>query len=246
MRINAVPKFKKSTLQLLVIAMLSVLTGIAIFSYTSGIESRLQASQVTKTVFITLRAISVGTPLGEAVNQGILEQRNFPVDSIPTGAIEKIDANNSNLVALQTLQPGQLLLNANFGNSVANTGALTIPDGQLAVTVSLSDPAKVANFLQPGSEISIFVTGQSNNSKFTQVLIPRAQVLAIGNEVVPAAPGASFTAASPLITVAVTPTQAKRLIHASQTLSLYFGLLTASVDFGDMSAVTDSNLVSKG
>ena len=145
---------------------------------------------------------------------------------------------------LKTLSEFSLvfILQNNFGVSAANTGALVIPDGQLAVTVSLSDPARVASFLQPGSEITIFVTGQSGNTKYTQVLIPRTQVLAVGSQVLQTPDGASGGNTSALITVAVTPLQAKRLVHASQTLSLYFGLRTAGVDFGSSTPVTDDSL----
>ena len=242
MKLKVRSKMKKTTAQLIVIVLLSVLSGLSIYTYTSGVESRLRSNQQTTAVLIALQQIPIGTALGSAINQGYIEEKQFPHDSVPTQAMSSINASNSDLVALQTLQPGQLLLQSNFGVSAANTGALVIPDGQLAVTVSLSDPARVASFLQPGSEITIFVTGQSGNAKFTQVLIPRTQVLAVGSQVLPTPDGAASGNTSALITVAVTPLQAKRLVHASQTLSLYFGLRTAGVDFGTSSPVTDDSL----
>ena len=243
MRLRIFPKVKKSTLQFLAILALASISGLAVFTYTSGVESRVKSSQVTEDIFLTIKQIPIGTSLGSALNQGYLENRKFPINSVPSESIRKIDAQNSQLLALQTLQPGQIILNSNFGTTAANTGALVIPDGQLAITVSLSDPARVASFLQPGSEISIFVTGQSGNSKYTQVLIQRTQVLAVGTQVLPNPNGAVGSNASALITVAVSPTQAKRLVHASQTLSLYFGLRTAGVDFGISNPITDQNIL---
>jgi pilus assembly protein CpaB len=242
MRIRLVPKVKKSSIQVVAIVLLSCLSGLAVFTYTSGVENRVRSTQQTTNVYLTTKQIPIGTGLGSAINQGYLELKKFPLESVPSGAISLIDSRNSELVALQTLQPGQILIQSNFGVTAANTGALVIPDGLLAITVSLSDPARVASFLEPGSEISIFVTGQSGNSKFTQVLIQRTQVLAVGNQVLPNPAGAAGTNTSALITVAVSPVQAKRLIHASQTLSLYFGLRTAGVDFGVSSSVTDENI----
>ena len=233
---------KKSTVQLIFIFILSLLAGFSVYTYTSGVESRVRSTQQTKSVLIVLQQIPIGTPLGLAVKQGYAEERAFPADSVPIQSLSVTNANNSTLVALQTLQPGQLLLETNFGVTAANTGALVIPDGQLAVTVSLSDPARVASFLQPGSEITIFVTGQTGNVKFTNVLIPRAQVLAVGSQVVPTSGGAANGNTSALITVSVSPIQAKRLVHASQTLSLYFGLRTTGVDFGTSTPVTDDSL----
>lgn len=242
MKLRIQSGMKKTTLQLIAILLLSVLSGILIFSYTSGVESRVLSKQETTPVLIVLQQIPIGTPLGVAIKQGYAQEKQFPRESAPVQAIDTTNANNSELVAMQTLQPGQILLQSNFGVSAANTGALVIPDGQLAITVTLSDPARVASFLQPGSEITIFVTGQKNDSKFTQVLIPQAKVLAVGSQVLPAAGGAASANNSALITVAVTPYQAKRLVHASQTLSLYFGLRTTGVDFGNSPSVTDDSL----
>jgi pilus assembly protein CpaB len=242
MKLKLRSKMKKTTVQFIVILLLSVLSGLSIYTYTSGVESRLRSSQQTTAVLIALQQIPIGTALGSVINQGYIEEKQFPQEAVPTQALSSVNASKSDLVALQTLQPGQLLLQNNFGVSAANTGALVIPDGQLAVTVSLSDPARVASFLQPGSEITIFVTGQSGNTKYTQVLIPRTQVLAVGSQVLPTPDGASGGNTSALITVAVTPLQAKRLVHASQTLSLYFGLRTAGVDFGSSTPVTDDSL----
>ncbi len=238
-------KMKKSTLQLIVIIVLSVLSGLAIYTYTSGVESRIRASEQTTPIYITLKQIPVGTALGSAINQGYIEQKQFPRDSVPSQAITLVNTANANLVAMQTLQPGQVILENNFGVTAANTGALVIPDGQLAVTVSLGDPARVASFLQPGSEITIFVTGTRDKIKFTDVLITRTQVLAVGTQVLPSSNGGAAGNSSPLITVAVSPDQAKKLIHASQTLSLYFGLRTTGVDFGTSAAATDNNILSK-
>ncbi len=236
-------KMKKSTVQMIAIILLSVLSGLAIYTYTSGVESRIRASEKTTPIYITLKQIPIGTALGSAINQGYIEQKQFPVVSVPSKAITLVNTANANLVALQTLQPGQILLENNFGVTAANTGALVIPDGQLAVTVTMSDPAHVAGFLQPGSEITIFVSGSKGKNKFTDVLIARTQVLAIGSQVLPSTNGGTSNNTSPLITVAVSPDEAKQLIHAAQTLSLYFGLRTAGVDFGTSAAVTDENLL---
>lgn len=234
---------KKTTFQLIAIVVLSVLSGLAIYLYTSGVESRVLSRQQTTPVLIVLQQIPIGTPLGTAIKQGYAQEKQFPHDSVPAQVMPTTNSSNSELVALQTLQPGQILLQSNFGASAANTGALVIPDGELAITVSLSDPARVASFLQPGSEITVFVTGQKDKTKFTQVLIPQAKVLAVGSQVQPAPSGAAGTNNSALITVAVSPQQAKRLVHASQTLSLYFGLRTTGVDFGLSTAVTDDSIL---
>ena len=236
------PKLKKSTTQLIAIVLMSLLAGLAVFTYTTGVEARVKSNQETLDIYLVKSQILLGTSLNTAISQGYAEKSSLPRNLVPAGALTSVTSQNSELLAIQTLQPGQILLENNFGLSAANTGSLVIPDGELAVTVSLSDPARVANFVQPGAEISIFVTGQNGKQKFTSVLIPRAKVLAVGNQVLPTQ-GAVGSNTSSLITVAVNPLQAKKLIHASQTLSLYFGLRTTGVDFGDSYSINDETIL---
>ena len=148
------PKLKKSTTQLIAIVLMSLLAGLAVFTYTTGVEARVKSNQETLDIYLVKSQISLGTSLNTAISQGYAEKSSFTKNLVPAGALTSVTSQNSELLAIQTLQPGQILLENNFGLSAANTGSLVIPDGELAVTVSLSDPARVANFVQPGAEIS--------------------------------------------------------------------------------------------
>jgi hypothetical protein len=56
-------KMKKSTVQLVAIILLSVLAGLSIYTYTSGVESRIRASEQTSPVYIELKQIPIGTAI---------------------------------------------------------------------------------------------------------------------------------------------------------------------------------------
>ncbi|MSW74798.1 MAG: Flp pilus assembly protein CpaB [Actinobacteria bacterium] len=239
----------KSGMRLWGIILISIVAGAAVFTYTYSVEKEAKQGQVLAPVYLAVKQIPVGTQLGTALSQGYLEKKEFPTESRPTNGVEVINSKNSSLVATQIIQPGQILLTSNFAITSGNTGSLTIPDGYLAITVSLADPARVANFLQPGSEISIFVTGQtsanSNALSSTQVLLSRVTVLGIGDQIVPNTQGVSSGNSSSLITVAATPLEAKKIIYASQNMELYFGLRTAGVDFGGSSPIGMANLITQ-
>ena len=242
-------KFSKkptgSTLQLLIIIVLSLFVGVSIFTYTSGVERRVKATQELQSIYIVSKQITSGTSLGDALNNGNLEKKDFPTISIPTGAIKIIDGLNSKLVALQNIQPGQILVESNFGAVTAKTGSLVIPDGQVAVTITVGEPNHVGSFIQPGSEVIIFATGKQDAGKATKILLPKALIIAVGNQVVPTeTPTSSSTSA--LITLAVTPYQAAKLIHGVQTLSLYFGLIGNLVNVDQAISITDANVLSQG
>ena len=134
---------------------------------------------------------------------------------------------------------------------------LQIPAGKLAVTVQLEDPARVASFVKVGSDIAVFdsydvfeetagtrwtpsgdhLSDGPKRDKATRVLLPSVKVLAIGTSFKPAAPAKSSSAAGStttatdktltLVTVAVDQAEAEKLIHGTQTGTLYLGLLGA-------------------
>ena len=239
---KAKPLVKKSTVQILAILLLSTISGFAVFSYTSGVETRIKSELKTANVYIVVSQIPVGTSLTNAITSGLVEMKAFPLTSVPTGVITDSNSTTSTLVAIQALQPGQILTRGNFGDLALNTGSLPIPNGKMAVTISLGDPEHVANFVQPGSEITIFANGQNGASKFTQVLIERTQVLAVGNQVSASSTGPSGIQPSPLITVAVSPSDAQRLIFATRNLSLYLGLRSAGVIVDRNISTSNENL----
>ena len=44
---------------------------------------------------------------------------------------------------------------------------LTIPKGKIAISVNLSDPARVAGFVNPGDKVAIFLTGTRRRGRAT-------------------------------------------------------------------------------
>ncbi len=95
----------------------------------------------------------------------------------------------------------------------------------MAVTVETGAPEQVAGYVQPGSQVAIFLTytvldsnGTKTNIERTRVLLPRVEVLAVGTYQ-PSRNGTAPTvrqrhrASSLLLTVAVNQAEAERLIE---------------------------------
>ena len=222
---------KKGDLQLLGILLLSVLAATIIFIYTTGIESRFRSQQELISTLVVEQRIPVGTSLATAFSSGLIQTMDHPRQFLPPLAITSVNDSNRSLVALHELQPGQLVTTPNFGEKATNTSALKVPMGMLAVTVMIGEPEKVASFLQPGSEIAIFGTkAETSGTRITSVIFPQVTVLAIGNQILADTSGQAPATSSVLITLAVTPAQALKLIHAARTESLYFALRSDGVE----------------
>ena len=240
-------QISKSSTQLIGIFLLSLITATSVFVYTNGFESRIRSELKLVPTLMARQTIPVGMTLSSAFSSGLIEIREVARQTLPTQSISTVNDTNGALVVLHEVQPGQFITTAYFGERAENTSVLQIPQGSLAVTVTIGEPEKVATFLQPGSEVAIFVTVDSNsgsgNTKITKVLFTKVKVLAIGNQSVASDLNQAPATSSNLITLAVTPAQAIKLIHAVRTQNLYFALRSDSVDFTQLSAVTTADIV---
>ena len=103
--------------------------------------------------------------------------------------------------------------------------ALQIPDGNMAISVNLTDPARVAGFVNPGSQVAIFLTGTDARSparSFTRLLLDRVTVLGVGSTTPVSTTttdetGASTTEQLPrtLLTLSVDQDQAEKVLFAA-------------------------------
>jgi pilus assembly protein CpaB len=108
----------------------------------------------------------------------------------------------------------------------------------VAISVSLSDPARVAGFVNPGSDVAIFVSGTLGGQPYTRLLLPKVGVIGVG----PNTSVANSTAGSTdgtgtqnteqvpttLLTLAVTQQEAQKVLFAQGNGQLAFALTTDS------------------
>jgi pilus assembly protein CpaB len=134
-------------------------------------------------------------------------------------------------VALVPIYPGEQLIAAKFGSSDQAAATLPIPPGKMAVSVNLTDAARVSGFLEPGSEVSVFLNGTDpeTGAAFTRLLLPRVTVLGVGSTapVSTTDDGGDATEELPrtLLTVAVDQKEAQKVLYASANGELAFALL---------------------
>src|SRR5699024_9872958 len=133
---------------------------------------------------------------------------------------------------LTTIYPGEQIIPAKFGNA-ASTTSLNIPKGKMAISVNLSDPARVAGFVNPGNDVAVFMNGSGQgglSGTFTQLLLPKVEAIGVVSTTVvsttrTASSGQKTTEKLPrtLLTLAVDQKQAERLLYASANGDLALG-----------------------
>ena len=237
---------KRPKLQIFFIFLLASVVAVGLFVYTTGIESNVSKNQQLAEVLLTTGTIKPGMTLLEAQQSGLIAVKQIPISSKPLNAIDSVNQDSENLVALKSIEEGQLILNSNFGTTLNYSGKLSIPDGFLAVTVKVEDQARVGSFLEPGLLVVVYVTGKINNSSnsVTRVIIPSAQILAVGGNVrSDSGIESAFSGDSSMVTLALSPKSAIRLVNAAQSFPIYLGLLGKDTLIDPAQILTNSQLL---
>lgn len=201
------------------------------------------------TVAVAAARIPVGTTGAKIRANEMVRMVKMPRDAVPSDTMPDVSVELDNLVVTSNIAEGQILLRANFGERSTVTSGLPLPEGMLAVTVETGTPEQVAGYVQPGSHVAIFLTypvvkpdGTRTNIERTRVLLARVEVLAVGTRQQARTSGSTATRSnSVMLTVAVTQSDAERLIEGVSHGTLYLGLLTDSVDVTPGSGVDNTD-----
>jgi pilus assembly protein CpaB len=240
--------------------------------YARGANARAVEAQTPVVVYVAKEKVPAGTVLKDAVRKGLIEKTQVAKVGRPAGALTDVTDGNSNLLAMTDIQTGEYIQESRFGTTPTGKKAIEVPAGMVALSVQLSDPARVGNFVTPGSHIAVYESfkiksiGTDEKSKAlnqadlrgTNLLLGDVLVIGMGDAAL--TPGsaaqvsneekkddAAATSNTPqfLVTVAVAPKDATRLVHGIQNYELYLGLMGSDLSKQQLtegSTVTDLNM----
>lgn len=236
---------------LLVAAVVVAALGTAlVFLYVRGADARAAAPYDTVEVLRATTAIQPGETIESAAANGKLALQAVPQGQLLPNYQTTIDALKGQ-VALTTVYPGEQIISDKFGSEAEADSPLQIPKGKLAVSVNLTDPARVAGFVNPGSEVAIFLNGTDAlaGKPFTRLLLDRVSVLGVGSTTPvsttttdPAGQQTTEQLPRTLMTLAVDQKDAQRLLYASGNGELAFALLTPNSTVKSDPGVNAQNL----
>lgn len=231
---------------LLIAAIVVALLGVGlVWMYAQNAANDAQAGQERVTVLVAKTKIEVGTSGTTAAANGAFEQKTIAANAVTPGALSSTEP-IANQVALVPVFPGQQIIPQQWGTS-GQTSGLAIPAGQIAMSVQLGDPQRVAGFVAPGSTVAIFASGTSGNSlPAVRLLLENIQVLAVGPTTLVSGSTNTEQIPAAILTLAVTQEQAQKLIYASgaqgSTWSgLYFALMNADSKLATNNPGANSN-----
>jgi pilus assembly protein CpaB len=241
----------RRTVLLIVAALIAALGTSMVFLYVRGADSRAEATQQPVQVLKAVARIEPGETMADAQSKGKIQKDTVPRKQVLTGAVNSATG-MENDVALSAIYPNEQIITAKWGDP-GDQETLTIPDGNIAVSVNLSDTGRVAGFVSPGANVAIFSSTSAGEpgkgGDTTRLLIPKAPVIAVGATTVVSktttdAAGAATTEQLPktLFTLSLNQDQAERVVFASTHGELTFGLLNDRSKVTPGPGVTAKNL----
>jgi pilus assembly protein CpaB len=233
---------------LLILAVFVAIIGTAlVFLYVQGADKRAQDKYADVDAYVAISNIAAGETFDQALAVGKIALHPVPQSVLDENTgYQTSDTALKGKMAVAPVFQGQVIVAGQWGDTVtAAQSSLPIPPGDIAISVNLTDPDRVAGNIQNGSEVAIFVTGSLETSgagaaaggaggESTRLLLPKVTVLNVGSPQPPTTStttdqnGTQTTEQLPrtLLTLAVSQKEAQKVILASKALDLTFGLLT--------------------
>jgi len=153
------------------------------------------------------------------------ERRNFTRDSVAGLPALSDISSIADKVALAPIAAGSPILASQFGDP-GESAVLPLPPGKIAVSLRLDDSERVAGFVEPGSNVVVFLTSSAAaGPEVTRVLLKEVPVIAAGATTLVESSDGEEGLTKALLTVAVDQEEAQKLVYAQSQGKITFGLL---------------------
>jgi pilus assembly protein CpaB len=194
--------------------------------YVSSAQHRAFKGAALVPALVVKGEIEKGTTGEQALSKGLIQQETVPEKYRPATALADKEVIRPK-VALAHIAAGQVLVDGMFVDPIKaqETAAKVIPEGQVAVTVSV-DPIKgVAGLIAPGDRVNIMASSGDGGQR---TLFENVMVLYIGATPAPAATTTAAVVIPPsnLITFSVPQIAAQKIVFAAtQDTGIYLTLV---------------------
>lgn len=215
---------------LVVAAVIAALGTLLVFLYVRGADDRANQKFHAVKVLKAVKQINVGETVESAQAAGKIEESTVGEGERLPDALDSL-APIQGQIAQTNIFVGEQIVASKFGATPASSNALTVPDGKIAVSINLTDTARVAGFVNPGDKVAIFMNsnGGAGLGSFTRLLLTDIEVIAVGTTTVVSttrtdSSGAQTTEQLPrtLFTLGVTQQQAEKIMFATGSGELAF------------------------
>lgn len=189
-----------------------VTAGMATFGVYRVIETTRTQNQVQ------LRPVVVATqdiPEGAALTRGVLDEQDWPVVSVPAGALSSVDSAVGRVTRVPVFG-GEVIVPGRLAPPGTGPGIqVKITPGKRAMAVRIDDVVGVSGLIQPDSRVDVLVTLRekgTDGEQISKLFMSNMRVLSVGTVDRSGPDNRPIIATS--ATLEVTPVEAERLAVA--------------------------------
>jgi pilus assembly protein CpaB len=205
---------------------LGAIASFTLYRHLNGIEDQVYADAAQVEVVVATVDLPKGTSGDQAIASGLITKM-MPAEFRPATAITAIESVRGKVATLG-LPAGTVVVENTFVDpalAVVATNAQLIPEGMVAISISVDQVRGVAGLVRPGDKVNMIVNDPNIPETPTkQVLFQNVEVLFVGQTPAPqtAEDPAAEAAAAPvdptgggLLTLAVPPLAASKIAFVS-------------------------------
>lgn len=213
---------------------LALVGTIVLLSYVQGADSRAIAGAETVPVLVVISPVTAGTA-GDVLGTSVA-LKQVPSSMVAAGAVTDVTSLSGRTAAVD-LQPGEQVLDSRFisPDQKKAQGLVAVPTGMITTTVLLTPERAVGGAVTAGDTVSVFIS-QGSGGGLTHLQLHAALVTAVQGAtsvgavagtsgaattagtgtttagVTPAASISTLPTSSLMVTLALVPTDAERLV----------------------------------
>ena len=228
---------------------MATLATVGVFLYTQNADKGQPVGEMVAVVVSNVD-IPGNTNLNVLITDDQFKIIQVPEVAVVEGAVTSVDQLRDKTNSLPILAGEQIPVARIQGEGTVPGGALGIPNGHEAITVSVEAPRAVAGAIGVGDNLTVYgtYTGfQTPAGKkiptMTSVLVPLAEVLAVyqpnyGDSGTLGTSGSQRGSGTISLTLALTPVDAQRMVFTMETGSVWFGLLPPNANGTQLQKIT--------
>lgn len=244
---------------------LALVGALMVFSYANRADARAVQDLQPVDVLVVQTAVPAGTPVAELAASVATTQ--LPGASVADTALKDLNS-SAGMVTAVDLVPGEQLVTERLvkPEDLVTPGSVEVPEGLHEVSI-LVEPQRIAGGrVKAGDYVGVFMSkgasggegeeAASGGSNATQLVIPRALVSAVQRAPEPvaadnpemteeekeAAKAEALPSGSLMVSIAMNPDQATRLVFASEYESIWLSKATAANNDAPPFIVKDEGL----
>ena len=222
----------RRTSMVLVAIVLGGVASFTLYRHLQAVEDGVYADARQVEVVVADADVPKGTTGDEAIASG-LTTKLMPAEFRPATAITAIDSVRGKVARLD-LPAGTVVVENAFvdaAEALVDSNAQIIPEGMVAITISVDQVRGVAGLVRPGDKVNMIVDDPNSADRVTkQVLFQNVDVLFVGQTPAPQpgqgppAPQPADAGGSGLLTLAVPPLAASKIALVSDS-GIYLALV---------------------